>query len=187
MNVGRAFWGALACLLLAGCAPHADEPNGLALVRVLGVDGGRQVTLTAVCGTLGQEEPLRGSASGEDFAEVREKLPWSGDREMALTSLSYLIINKNVKLEEVLTCILNDRELSPAALVWYAEDAEDLLEGCRDPVSRLEVLMEQGASPPTAAEALAELKSFGEVTLPALVLEDGAMELEGTIRWGRSA
>ena len=37
-------------LLLSGCVPNAREPAELALVRVLGVDGGGPVTLTAVCG-----------------------------------------------------------------------------------------------------------------------------------------
>ena len=36
--------------LLSGCAPQARELDGMALVRVLGVDGGEEVTLTAVCG-----------------------------------------------------------------------------------------------------------------------------------------
>lgn len=183
MKGRRVLWGALLCLLLTGCAPHADEPEGLTLVRVLGVDGGGPVTLTAVCAAPDQAEPLLGSVSGGDFASAREGLPWSGEREMALTSLSYLIISKDVDLKEVLTCVLNDRELSPAALVWVTEDPSALLEGCEDPVSRLEVLLEGGAAPPTAAEALAELVSFGEVTLPALTLSGGKMEWKGTVCW----
>ena len=37
-------------VLLAGWHPVPKEPEGLALVRVLGVDGAGPVTLTAVCG-----------------------------------------------------------------------------------------------------------------------------------------
>ena len=187
MRGKRALWGVLACLLLAGCAPHADEPEGLALVRVLGVDGGGEVTLTAVCQGPGQTEPLRGSVSGDDFSSAREQLPWAGEREMALTSLSYLIINEDVDLEDVLTTILNDQELSPAALVWYTGDAAALLAGCKDPLSRLEVLVERGQRAPTAAEALAELKTFGTVDLPVLVLSGETIEVKGMIRWEGSA
>ena len=37
-------------VLLAGWQPAPKEPEGLALVRVLGVDGAGPVVLTAVCG-----------------------------------------------------------------------------------------------------------------------------------------
>ena len=42
--------GIAAAVLLAGWRPAPKEPEGLALVRVLGVDGPGPVTLTAVCG-----------------------------------------------------------------------------------------------------------------------------------------
>ena len=176
-------WSVVLWILLAGCAPHADEPDGLALVRVLGVDGGDEVTLTAVCTVQGQQEPVRGEAAGRDFVQARERLPWSGDREMALTSLSFLVVGEEADLEAVLTAILNDQELSPAALVWCTEDAEELLEESRDPVGRLELLLEQGETAPTAAEALAELKTFGTVELPALKLAGENVELKGVLRW----
>ena len=183
MKRKQVVWSLLLCVLLTGCASHADEPDGLALARVLGVDGGEDVTLTAVCDSQSQQEPIRGEVSARDFSAAREKLPWSGDRELALTSLSHLIIGEGTDLEEVLAAVLNDRELSPAALVWCAEDAEELLEESGDPVGRLELLLEQGAAAPTVAEALAELKTYGAVELPLLELEGSQIELRGKIRW----
>lgn len=169
-------------LLLCGCAPHAGEPEGAALAEVLGVDGGGPVTLTAVC--RGPEgDTILGGSAGADFCSAREKLPWSGEREVKLTSLSYLIINKNADLEEVLTGVLTDRELSPAALVWCAEDAETLLRGGGDAAARLEVLRKSGVVPPTAAEALAEWKAAGGVLLPEVKLENGRIEPAGEYAW----
>ena len=43
-----------AAVVLSGCAPSAREPDNLALVRVLGVDGAGPVTLTGVCGGANQ-------------------------------------------------------------------------------------------------------------------------------------
>ena len=62
-------------VLLAGWRPAAKEPEGLALVRVLGVDGPGPVSLTAVCGGGDQEkEQSRGACGGADFREALEKL-----------------------------------------------------------------------------------------------------------------
>ena len=44
----------LALLVLTGCAPTAREPDRLALVRVLGVDGGGPVALAGVCGGVAE-------------------------------------------------------------------------------------------------------------------------------------
>ena len=79
-------------LLLSGCAPNAREPADLALVRVLGVDGGGPVTLTAVCGGGDREELCRGACTGGSFQQAKEGLPWSGREELSLTSVSYLLV-----------------------------------------------------------------------------------------------
>lgn len=179
----KTIWaGALAVCLLSGCAPQAREPDGLALARVLGADGGGKVTLTAVCGGQDQET-LRSSVTGADLDEARNLLPWVGRQEMALTNLSYIIIGEETDLEKVLTYVLADRELSPAATVWGAENAAELLNNCEDPVARLEVLTEQGYEAPGAAEALAELLAAGEVTLPVLTAEGGELNMAGEKRW----
>lgn len=175
------------CTLLSGCAAHGRELESMALIRVLGVSGGERVTLTAVSDGAGQQDPVRGSAQGETFGEARSRLPWSGDQELALTSLSYLIINENVDVEEVLLHILNDRELSPAALVWYAGDPVGLLEECKDPAARLELLVKQGDRPPTAAELLTVWLAEGGADLPALGMEEGRLVSGGTVRLEGSA
>ena len=170
-------------LVLAGCAPHAREPEGLALVRVLGVDGGAGVTLTAVCHGQAGEEPLLGQVTAADFSAARQALPWCGKREMALTNLSYIIIGKDGDAAEVLRQVLNDREMSPSVTVWFAEDAAALLEACADPVGRLELLTAGGVNAPTVAEVLAALEGGGRAELPVLAERDGMLCAEGVREW----
>lgn len=174
---------AAVCCLLSGCASHAAEPEGLALVRVLGVDGGAEITLTAVCPGQQGEEPVRGSASAPEFGAARARLPGAGEREMALTNLSYLIINKEADLALVLLEVLRDREMSPSATVWYAESAKELLAACGDPAGRLEVLSGQGVEAPTVVDALAALESTGVVRLPVLLAEDGTLTVTESVLW----
>lgn len=174
---------AAALCLLAGCAPHAREPDGLALVRVLGVDGGGGVTLTAVCGGLDQGDDSRGTVTAENFDGARRALPWAGQKEMALTNLSYIIIGEHADLEEALAYVLADHEMSPSATVWLAQDAGGLLTGSEDPAARLAVLTEQGVSAPTVVDALAALRNEGGVTLPALICVGEQLEVLGQVQW----
>lgn len=173
---------AAALCLLSGCAPHAREPDGLALARVLGVDGGGGVTLTAVCGGLDQGNDSRGTVTAEDFDGARQALPWAGREEMALTNLSYIIIGENADLEEALAYVLADHEMSPSATVWLAQDAGGLLAASEDPAARLAVL-EQGVSAPTVVDALAALRNGGVVSLPALVCVGEQLETIGWVQW----
>lgn len=173
----------LALALLSGCAPQAAEPEGTALVQVLGVDGGGPVTLTAVCPGQQGAEPVVGSATAADFAAARAKLPAAGERALALTNLSYLIVNREADLREVLFAVLEDGELSPAATVWCTGDAAELLENCGDAAGRLAVLEASGVEAPTVADALAQLESFGAVRLPRLEWNGGAMTVEGGVLW----
>ena len=179
----RCLLAAAALCLLAGCAPHAREPEGLALVRVLGVEGRGPVTLTAVCGAENGEEPARGQASAASFSAARAALPWCGKEELALTNLSYLIINEETDLEMLLVQVLNDQELSPSVTLWFAEGPAELLAECSDPAGRLQVLSDRGAGAPTVVEALAELKGTGVVRLPVLTEEAGRLEAGKTVLW----
>ena len=156
-------------VLLAGWRPAPKEPEGLALVRVLGVDGSGPVLLTAVCGGEDQEEPGRGRCAGESFEAALEGLPWSGEEELSLTSVSYIIVGRDAALEEILLAVLRNRELGASATVWLAEEgAAALLDGCADPASGLDLLTRQGQNAPTAAEALARLEGGETLTLPLL-------------------
>lgn len=172
-----------ALAMLAGCAPNAREPDGLTLVRVLGVDGDGPVILTAVCGGTEGEDGIRGKAAGEDFETARQALPWVGEREMALTNLSYIIIGEDGDVEKAVRCVMEDRELSPSATVWLTEDAAALLERVEDPAARLEVLMDSGAGAPRAVEVLAALRTEGSAELPVLCIRDGELEIAGRVRW----
>ena len=156
-------------VLLAGWSPASKEPEGLALVRVLGVDGAGPVVLTAVCGGEDQEDPSRGQCAGTDFDGALSGLPWAGGRsELSLTSVSWLIVGRDVDLETVLTAALRDEEIAAAATVWRAEEgAAELLERCDDPASALELLERRGIEAPTVVQALAALEKE-ELALPLL-------------------
>lgn len=163
-------------VLLAGWRPAPKEPEGLGLVRVLGVDGPGPVTLTAVCGGEDQEDASRGTWAGEDFLRALEGLPWSGEEELSLTSVSYIIVGRDVELERVLLAVLRDRALGASATVWLAEEgAAALLERCGNPADGLDLLERQGAHAPTAAEALARLRGGGALTLPLLAGDKPAL------------
>ena len=168
-----------ALLFLAGWRPVPREPDGMALVRVLGVDGREAVTLTAVCGGDDQEDPSRGQCAGADFEQALEALPWSGERELALTSVSYIIVGRDVALREVLTAVLRNEELGASATVWLAEDgAAALLARCEDPAEGLDLLARREAGVPTVVEALAKLERGEALTLPLL-----AGDRPGLIDW----
>ena len=172
--------------LLAGWHPVPKEPEGLALVRVLGVDGPGAVTLTAVCGGEDQEmDQSRGQCTGADFEEALEKLPWSGEEELSLTSVTYFIVGRDVELESVLLAALRDEKLGANVTVWLAEDrSSELLGSCEDPASALELLERQGIEGPTVVEALAALYRGDGLYLPLLTAEENSLTLADWVEWG---
>ena len=173
-----------AMVVLAGCTPAAREPDNLALVRVLGVDGAGPVALTGVCGGSNQQDVSRGACLGDSFGIAREKLPWSGSEELALTSVSYLLIGADADLTAGLFAVLEDQELSASATVWLAQEgAGAALEPCRDPATDLELLLRQGIHAPTAAQALEELCARGEVLLPVVTAREGRLGIGGEGVW----
>lgn len=175
---------AAALALLSACATSAREPDNLALVRVLGVDGAGPVTLTGVCGGTNQEDGSRGACRDESFSLARERLPWSAGEELALTSVSYLLLGRDADLRAVLFGVLEDRELGASATVWIAgEGAAAALERCRDPATDLELLLRQGVRPPTAAQALAALCTDAEVLLPVVTARGGRLSIQGEEVW----
>ena len=176
-------WAVCLLFLLAGCAPNAREPDSIALVRVLGVDGSGPVTVSAVCGGTDQRDPARGSAVGADFASARQALPWVGEEELALTHLSYIVVGEGAELREVLEGVLDDGELACTATLWQTEEAAALLVPCKDPASRLTLLEEQGVKAPTVSEALAALEEEGRVELPRLMEEEGILRLVEEALW----
>lgn len=165
-------------LLLSACAPVAREPDELALVRVLGVDGGYRVELTAVCGKDAQNEVLFGKAEDASFEQARQSVVWSGKgKELSLTGVSHLVVGAETKLEEILFAILEDADLGASAKVWLAEDgARELLEECEDPAADLELLEQKGVKAPSVAQAAAALSTNGSVELPCLEEENGQLE-----------
>ena len=167
-------------VLLAGWRPAPKEPEGLALVRVLGVDGAGPVALTAVCGGDDQGDQSRGRYTGEGLERALDGLPWSGEQELSLTSVSYLVVGRDVDLREILLTVLRDEELGASATVWLAEEgAARLLEGCDDPASGLDLIVRRGVQAPTAVEALAALEQGEELCLP-LLAGDGPVLIDWT-------
>lgn len=175
----------LCALLLTGCAPVAREPDNLALVRVLGVDGGSPTVLTAVCARDKQGHVGRGHAEAGTFEQARRQIPWSGTaEEMSLTGVSYLLIGPETDLGRLLYSVLEDADLGATATVWLAEaGAAAVLEACEDPAADLELLTLQGIRAPTVAQAVAALSSTGEVSLPCIGVRNGKLKEEGVRQW----
>lgn len=172
-------------VLLCGCAPTAREPDQLALVRVLGVQGRESVELTAVCGMDDQDQqPIRGRVQGDDFPAALEAVPWSGEKELSLTSVSYLVVGEDVALEEVLRQVLEDEELGASATVWMAQGkVSAMLDGCDDPETDLTLLTHQGVEAPTVVEVLAALTTRGRVELPQVEQRGGQLVQAGRWTW----
>lgn len=172
-------------VLLAGWHPALKEPEGLALIRVLGVDGAGPVTLTAVCGGDDQEDSRdRGQCTAADFDEALKEIPWSGKEELSLTSVTWLVIGREVELESVLLSALRNEELGASATVWLGSDgAAELLGSCTDPASALELLERQGIEAPTVVEALAALCRGDELCLPLLMTGEDGLILIDWVEW----
>ena len=177
--------GIALCVLLTGWHPVPKEPEGLALVRVLGVDGPGPITLTAVCGGEDQEgNQSRGQCAGADFEEALSALPWSGREELSLTSVTDLIVGREVELEGVLLTALRNEQLGASAAVWLGSDgAAVLLGSCEDPASALELLERQGYKGPTVVEALAALYRGDGLRLPLLTVGEDGLALTGWVEW----
>ena len=178
--------GVALVVLLTGWHPVPKEPEGLALVRVLGVDGPGPVTLTAVCGGEDQEsDQSRGQCTGSDFEKALEELPWSGEEELSVTSVTDLIVGRDVELESVLLTALRNEKLGASATVWLGSGgAAALLASCEDPASALELLERQGIEGPTVVEALAALYRGDELRLPLLAAGADGLTLIDWVEWG---
>lgn len=176
---------AAALLLLTGCAPAAREPDRLALVRVLGVDGSDPISLTAVCGRVEPDGVLRGAATAAAFEDARRAVVWSGEgMELSLTGVSYLLVAPDVELEAVLLEVLADADLGASATVWMVEGgAGAALNRCGDPAAELELLALSGVAAPSVAQAEAALSTRGEVVMPCLKLKQGRLEKERDVIW----
>lgn len=176
---------AAAVMALSGCASVAREPDDLALVRVLGVDGAGPVVLTAVCGGDDQKDVNRGAVSASDFGTARREIPWSGTgEELALSGVSYLLVGPDVDMAGLLLAVLEDEELGATATVWLVEEGAGMvLEACGDPAADLELLELQGIKAPTAAKAAAALATEGVLKLPCLGQRDGRVEERGEKVW----
>lgn len=172
-------------LVLCGCAPTAREPDQLALVRVLGVEGNSPVELTAVCGMDKTDQtPIRGRCGGDTFAVALEGVPWSAFQELSLTSVSYLMVDTQVDLAQVLEQVLEDEELGATATVWLAQgDLSRMLEGCDDPEGDLTLLTHQGVQAPTVVEVLAALTTRGRAELPQVEQRGGQLVQAGRWTW----
>lgn len=169
-------------LLLAGCSAVSAEPDELVLVSVLGVDGGQEVTLTAV--SEGVENAV---CRGGNFDQARESIRWSGrGAELSLTGVCYLVAGARVDLESILLAVMEDAELGASAYVWVAEGAAlGLLNDCEDPSEDLRLLLLKGSAVPTVAQALAAVTTEGAVRIPCLGVANGRIVERGEVVWRR--
>ena len=180
----KKLWAAvLALVLLCGCTPKGKEPEGMELIRVLGVEGSSPVTLTAVCGSREGQPPARGRCVEETFLLGLEALPWSGERELSPVGISRLVVSRDADLTAVLFAVMEEKSLAPSMTLWLAEEgAAALLEGCEDPEGALELLEARGIRGPSAGTALGRLLAEGSVLLPVIGLREGHLVTVGEER-----
>ena len=161
-------------LLLTGCAGH--ELSNVSLVRVLGIDGGGPVTVTAVAGA--EDERAIFCCAGEDVPAAQAVLATLGSERLAVTHMGQVVLGEDVSVQ----CLWDEvvqRESGYGATVWLAEEgtACDLLADANDPAGRLKHLEESGVAAPTLLEAVSALVREGEVTAPVLGLRDRELEV----------
>lgn len=163
-------------VLLTGCA--GQELSNVSLVRVLGIDGGGPVIVTAVAGAEDERGIFR--CAGEDVPAAQKTLETLGSERLAVTHIGQVVLGENAAAQ----CLWDEvvqRESGYGATVWLAETgtAYDLLTGASDPAGRLKHLEESGVAAPTLLEAVSALVRCGEVTVPVLGLRDGGLEVVG--------
>lgn len=180
---------ALAALLVAkgaGLLPRGHELEGRQLISALAVDGGEEITVTAVTGVRVSEdeeaEVLAGA--GKSLAEACHRLRSSSARQAYLGQTEQLLLGEDAKLGETLEFVLKDRELRLDTLLYIVKGtAGKALE-----TSAEKVATETGGRDPrsrTVGEILPRLAE-GECALaPALAPgEGGALEPAGWVALG---
>ena len=130
----RVWAAALAFVLLAGGAgflPRSREMERLKLVSALAVDGGGEVSVTALTAVRasGEEEPETFSGVGGSLASACRNLRESSARRAYLGQTEQLLLGEGCDLEQTLDFVLTDRELRMDASLYicllYTSDAAD--------------------------------------------------------------
>lgn len=168
---------ALAALLVAG---GSRELTDVTLVQILGADGSKPVTLTAVGDEEG--EPRYYETKGSDVIRAQEALREEGETRLEVTHVAQLVLGPDVPVADVLWQEVTHRESGYGATIWLTEDAAagELLREAADPVKRLRSMEDNGGvAAPTLLEALSALTREGRVTLPVLGLEGETLRVVG--------
>ncbi len=168
----RVWAAALAFVLLAGGAgflPRSREMERLKLVSALAVDGGGEVSVTALTAVRasGEEEPETFSGVGGSLASACRNLRESSARRAYLGQTEQLLLGEGCDLEQTLDFVLTDRELRMDASLYIVKgNAGQVLQasverageetGGRDPRGR------------TVGETLARLAQEEYALIPAL-------------------
>lgn len=159
---------------LSGCG--GQELADVGLVTALGLDGGREVTVTAAVD--GEEEVY--TARGGDVVRAVERLRSVGDRRLEVTHVEEVLLGGSVDPADTLWQQVVHRKSGYGAGVWLVAEgtAEELLSRCPNAAQRLKHLTEDGGvGSPTLLEALSDLARTGRTRLPVVAVVDGQVEV----------
>lgn len=165
-------WCWLAVILAFWLARGGEEMKDARMVETLGVDGGDEVTVTA----LGdEEEPKTYQAAGGDVMEAQKGLAVLGEKRVSVTHVGHILLGEGVAVGETLWRELECRESGYGAKVWACPGAAaEVLENAENVSSRLKALEERGGvDAPTVLEAVRQLKEEGVTRLPVIEVKDG--------------
>ena len=119
---------ALAGALLAagaGALPERQEMERLKLISALAVDGGPEVSVTALTAVRsgGEEEPETFSGTGESLAQACRALRESSARRAYLGQTEQLLVAAESDLAEILDFVLVDRDLRMDTSIYIVKGA----------------------------------------------------------------
>lgn len=120
-------WALVLAILLAakgaGILPQSREPEERKLVTALAVDGGEEITVTAVTGIRASEneEPEVLKGAGDSLAAACGELRGGSARRAYLGQAEQLLLGEGLDLKETLDYVLTDRELRLDTLLYIVK------------------------------------------------------------------
>lgn len=162
----------LAALVALGgvrAMPQAREPESLQLVTALAVDGGEEVTVTAVTGVRASEdeEPEVLKGAGDSLTAACGDLRENSSRRAYLGQTQQLLIGEGCDLGRVLDFVVGHRELRLDTLLYIVRG----MAGAALEASAQRTAAETGGSDPrgvTVGEILSRLAEGECALVPAL-------------------
>lgn len=122
-------WALLLAALVAlgglGALPQAREPESLKLITALAVDGGEEITVTAVTGVRvsEDEEPEVLKGAGDSLTAACGSLRQNSSRRSYLGQTQQLLVGEGQNLAQVLDFVTAHRELRMDILLYMVRGA----------------------------------------------------------------